>query len=456
MASSLVKWHHVVESAERLEWALRRATHLSVNGRPGLTVVEVCDEAARESHRPASAPHASARPDAAAARPPVGRLRTLPARADLERAAALLRRAQRPLIILGGGAKAAGAGPAALRLAGRLGASVMVTAAGRGTVPEGHPAVLGLVGLYTSPPLEKLLAEADLVLAAGSRLEETVRMGWPEHATVPLIHLDADPHTFGQVVEPEVALLGDAAGTLEQLEHLLDEDGAGPDPHTSAARAAWIRRRTTLDEAAHAWRPDGGGFSLAREAVRAVGEVFGEHANYVHENGLHDIWSYHYPLLPIGADTRVVVPGEQTMLGFGLPAAVGAGLARPAAPTVLLCGDGALAMNIPVLATAAEYGVGLVVVVFDNSGFGWPRCLREMDGADAALTRFRVPFPFDEVVRALSGTVAEAKDAEQLRAALRAAAAAAAEGVTALVRVPVSDDDVPPGIARVLDESPDA
>jgi len=445
MSSSLVKWHHTVESASQLAWAVRRAVHMAVNGRPGLAVVEISDEVGREQHVPSLPPL-----------PAVSRLRAAPDTQLVAHACDVLREARRPLIVVGGGAKAAGAGPAALRVAELLDAPLMTTATGRGGVPESHPAVVGLVGLYTTPPLEHLLEETDLVVAVGTRLEETVRMGWPHSADVRLVHIDADPYAFGQVIEPEVAILGDATLVLE---HLLAHFAAEPErPQRqelpeSPGRTAWRVRRMALNALATFRHYSGAGASSARNAVAAVGAEFGEHANYVHENGLHDIWSYHYPLLPVGPESRVVVPGEQTMLGFGLPAAIGAGLARPAAPTVLICGDGALQMNIPALATAAEYSVGLVVVMFDNAGFGWPRRMRVLEGEEAGLTRFRVPFPLDEVVRGLGGSAVEARDPAQLRTSLHAARETAAAGATALIRVPVSDDDVPSGILRVLGDS---
>jgi acetolactate synthase I/II/III large subunit len=434
MASSLAKWHHVVESPAQLAWAVRRAVHVAVNGRPGLAVVEIADEVAR------------GQVEAVPPRTAVSRLRAAPDPAAVRQAASVLQAAERPLIILGGGAKAAGAGEPALRLAEVLGAPVMVTASGRGVVPETHACVVGLAGLYTTPPLEHLLAETDVVLAVGTRLEETVRLGWPTLEDVRLVHVDCDPYAFGQAVDPATAILGDAAFTLERLLETLGSSGPGPE------RADWRSRWAELD--ARAMRLGlSEQTSLARDVIAEAGEAFGEHVTYVHENGLHDIWSYHYPLLPIGPQSAVVMPGEQTMLGFGLPAAIGAGLARPRVPTVVFCGDGALTMNVTALATAAEYRVGLIIVMFDNAGFGWPRHLRAAAGERADITRFRVPFPLGEVVTSLGGTVAEVMDRRQLRTALDAARATSARGATALVRVPVPDDDIPPGIARVLSES---
>lgn len=435
MAASLVKWHHLVQSAEQLSWAIKRAAYLSVSGRPGVTVVEIANEVLHEEEEQiimaTSAPGMCPK--------------SVPEREGIKRAAELLRSSERPLIVAGGGAQASRAGPALLRLSEALSAPVMTTAAGRSTVPEDHPLAAGLVGLYATPPLDKLMAEADLVVAVGTRLEETARMGWPELSCQRLIHVDVDPFIFGQSAETDVALLGDAALTVELL--LTDLQGTLP----FSIREKWQRRHADLDSAARV-RHLGAhkSHSEAREALLAVGEVFGSEAAYVHENGLHDIWSYHYPLLPIGMSSTVVVPGEQTMLGFGLPAAVGAAMADHHRPTVLLCGDGAFEMNLSAAVTAADYGIGLTVVVFDNAGFGWPRHLRNLKEDPNHLTKFSLSYPVDEVIKALGGMVSEPIGWQELRTALTEARKTSANGSIALIRVRVRDDDIPPGISRVL------
>src|SRR6185312_12142609 len=109
---------------------------------------------------------------------PLVRSRAVPAADELARAAALLAQARRPVVVLGGGARAAGAQAAAARLADAF----PTTASGRGTFDEAHPLACGNVGLYATPPLDVLLDDADVVLVLGSQLEETMRMRWPRLA----------------------------------------------------------------------------------------------------------------------------------------------------------------------------------------------------------------------------------------------------------------------------------
>ncbi|MFI1395464.1 thiamine pyrophosphate-binding protein [Streptomyces sp. NPDC020681] len=434
LAAAFTTTYLRVQDADTLTWALRRAVGMSVNGRPGVSVVEVAHEAT-EAAFPVDGP---------AGNGPVRRLRSVPDEAELHRAAAILAAAKRPLLLLGGGARAAGAGPAALELAERWASPVMTTAAGRGTVPEDHPLVCGSVGLYATPPLESVQCGADTVLAVGSRLEETARMGWDTLETVRLVQIDCDPAAFGAgVAEPVAALLGDGAATLARLTALL--------PVPSAGRAGWVERAAQARRTAWlSWTADGDlAASPARTALHALAEILPD-ATTVHDNGMNDIWSYHWPVHRVGPRSRTVVPGEQTMLGFGAAAAAGAALASDGRPTVVICGDGGVEMGIDALPTAAELGLGLVLLVFDNEGYGWPRLLRQQLDAPAGLTRFALPLPVDDIVRALGGQAETPDSVAGIPDALRRARKAAAAGRIALVRIKVPDDDVPPGIRRLF------
>jgi acetolactate synthase-1/2/3 large subunit len=428
MSSSLAKWHYTLEQSDLMVWAVRRLVHLAVNGRPGITILEVADEVSRTEPPRKLSPSG-----------PVARIRSRADASTLKAAARALRSAARPLVVAGGGAR--GAGPEILALVERAGAAAMTTAAGRGTIPEDHPQAAGLVGLYATPPLDRLQAEADVVVAIGSRLEETARMGWPELQRVSLIQVDADVEAMGQHREPDIALLGDAALTAADLADALSD---------LTPASAWLQRIIDLKAQVQTYCRDGSQRpSPTRDTLVALREVFGADTLFVHENGLHDIWSYHYPLLQVGAQGRVIVPGEQTLLGFGLPAAIGAAAALRR-PAVLLCGDAALGMNASVLTTAAELALGIVIVVFDNQGFGWPRHMRRETGESQDITRFRIPLPVDELVLALGGRVDHITAKTDPRRVLARACSIAKQGGIALVRVPVPDDDVPPGIERIL------
>lgn len=447
IAGPLAKWTFLVESPAQLTWALRRAVHLAVNGAPGVVLVEIADEVLR-----APAPE---RLSAG----PVPRLRGAADAEDVGRAARLLAGARLPVVVAGGGCKPSGAGPAVRRLAEALGSPVFTTAAGRGTLDEEHPLACGLVGLYTTPPADALLAAADVVLVVGSRLEETARMGWDSLTEKKLVHIDVDPGVFLTALEPEVALLGDAATVAGQLTEALS--GVPADPEAAARRAAEaagvraaLHTRYGAPGAADAGEhADGAGDTplTVPAALRLLQESVGREATLVQENGLHDMWGYHYPVVSVSDRAKVVTPGEQTMVGFGLPAALGAALADPTRRTVLVCGDGAFEMSLAALPTAAEQRIGLTVLVLDNGGYGWPRFVRADEGAPDALTRFTAPSHAEAAVRAVGGWSARCATEGELAAALETAAKVAAEGRTAVITVPVRDEDVPVGVRGLFD-----
>ncbi|MCY0942954.1 thiamine pyrophosphate-binding protein [Streptomyces antarcticus] len=440
MAGPLAKWTFLVESPAQLTWALRRAVHLAVNGGPGVVLVEIADEVLR-------APAPERLPAG-----PVPRLRGAADAGDVDRAARLLAGARLPVIVAGGGCKPSGAGPAVRRLAEALGSPVFTTAAGRGTLDEEHPLACGLVGLYTTPPADSLLAAADVVLVVGSRLEETARMGWDSLPGKKLIHIDVDPGVFLTALEPEVALLGDAATVAVQLTEALS--GAPADPEAAARRRAEAAAvRAALHALYGASGADGAGDTplTVPAALRLLQESVAREATLVQENGLHDMWGYHYPVVSVSDRAKVITPGEQTMVGFGLPAALGAALADPTRRTVLVCGDGAFEMSLAALPTAAEQRIGLTALVLDNGGYGWPRFVRADEGAPDTLTRFTAPSHAEAAVRAVGGWSARCATEGELAAALETAAKVTAEGRTAVITVPVRDEDVPVGVRGLFD-----
>jgi acetolactate synthase I/II/III large subunit len=431
------KWHHLVPSADQLAWATRQAVRQAIN-RGGLVLLEISAEALAEQAL-AGADGAGAAPRDRLERP-----RSVPAPEELDRAAGLLSASSRPLILAGGGARAAASRGEIEVLAEALGAGVLTTASGRGAFDEHHPLACGLAGLYATPPLDALAAEADLVLALGSRLEETMRLRWPELAEVPLVQVDADPGAFGSWTEPAVALLGDVGLALDELVARVAPPAAGD------GRAPWRASIEAAREAAlAAFSEPAFELSPVRAALGVVTDSFAD-AIVVQENGLNDIWGYHFPVLRVGPGMTVIVPGEQTMLGFGLPAAIGARLAAPGRPVVAICGDGALGMSMTELPAAAELGCGLTLVVFDNGGLGWPRFLREEEASE--LTRFDVSWDWGELVRRAGGWCARPHDEASLAAALAEARVVADSGRIAAIVLAAPEGDVPVGVRRLHGE----
>lgn len=426
LIASLAGWSYRVERRRDIGWAVERAVYLSHVGQPGLTVLEVTAEAL--TGEPGTTPSAFSAVPASRPGPDA-----------LAEAARLLQAAERPLVLAGGGARHAG--EHVRRFVRAVGAPILTTAAGRGVVDESDELSLGVAGLYLTPPLQQVTAASDLVVVLGSGLEETVRMGWPELSDVPLIHIDRSAAVFGRSVRPHIALLGDVATTCTALSEAVSTEGSTSGP---SHRESWLQRVRDLREQSLRAGDDSFVAGVLSELVRPCAENF----TLVQENGLHDIWSYHPAALPVGAGTVVVAPGEQTMMGFAMGAAVGAGAAHPDRIVLIVCGDGAAELGMTALPTLAKYARRAVIVVLDNKGWGWPRRGRLEEG-DPALTAFDTSLPVEAVVESVHGWTGQLSPGEAPGPVFAAAYAAVASGGLALVRVAVTDDDVPPGILRI-------
>ncbi|WP_308257872.1 thiamine pyrophosphate-binding protein [Pseudonocardia lacus] len=279
----------------------------------------------------------------------------------LDRAAELLAAATRPLIWAGGGAIGAGADVTAL--AERLGAPVLTSGGGRGAVDEEHPLCVGAIA--DQPPVPDLVADADVVLAVGTRFQAGPTRRWATRIPGRLLHLDVDPAVIGRNYATDVALVGDAGRGVAALLDRLGP-GAGRDPgwaeRAGKARAevhARLRERMGPDhvaimESIAALLPAGG--NVVRDATVPA---------YVWGNRLLPIRRPHTSMHPTWAG-----------IGPGLPLAIGAATAT-GEPTVLIQGDGGLMLSVGELATLAQHGLPVVVCVFNDRGYGVLRGIQD-------------------------------------------------------------------------------
>jgi acetolactate synthase-1/2/3 large subunit len=427
LARPVSKWAARIDLAHRTTWTLERAFQLARTGKPGPVFVELpADVAATEGEIP---PY----------RRPFEELRAAGDPAAVARAAELLAVAERPVIVAGGGVGLSGAESALVALAERLDAPVVTTPSGRGSISEAHPLAFGAVGLYRTESSAHPYDQADAVLFVGTRMEEFQSGLWklvPGGAR--FVQVDVDPFEIGRNIRPEVAVVGDARLVLEQLA------AAVPAVDSRAWTAECISFKREFEARVAEECAPAGTTLKTKQIVHALNHAFGDYV-LVNENGAQDLWSYYCPYAKVTARRGCVAPAEQTCMGFGVAAAIGAKLARPEAHVVCVTGDGAFQMYMQELATAVQYRAPVVWVVLNNASLGWCKWIQRATGERYLATDFEAQVDFVAVAEACGAYAERVDEPGQVPQALRRAREASDSGVPAVLDCAIDTWDYPQG-----------
>lgn len=269
-----------------------------------------------------------------------------PDQKGLEAAAALIRTSARPLLLAGGGAQDAAI--EVTRLAEKLQAPVALTASGLGVLPADHPLYLG-----AAESLGEWVEKSDLLIAVGTRFGERIIRSW-ETAPGRLIHLDLDPSVIGRCYPADVGLTGDARIGIQVLLSLFSGEEFS---------FGW-----SLEEvAAEREKQQKGEEGIIPEILRTLRSALGRDA--IVTNDMTMVCYQARRLFPVYVPRSFFTPNYYGTLGFSLPAAIGAKLARPERQVVALCGDGGFMFTAQELSTARQQRLGLPIVLFNDDSF---------------------------------------------------------------------------------------
>ncbi|MEX2146288.1 MAG: thiamine pyrophosphate-binding protein [Candidatus Rokuibacteriota bacterium] len=346
---SVTRWAEALTDAAAIPTSLAGAFALMRTGRPGPMAVSI--------------PHdfLAARVDAVT--PAGGHGVRPPCHVDdIAQAARLLARAARPLIIAGGGVVAANAAAELRAVAERLGAPVITTVMGRGAMDERHPLWHSVLPdrRFTVPALQG----ADVVLAVGCKFghRSMDKLGAALTDEQTLIHLDIDPAVIARVFKPRLAIVGDARDGLARLGAEL---GTGaPAPGWDRGALAAVRR-----DPGPRWTP------AIAELVGTLRRALPEDTIVVNDQTGLTYWAEWR--LPVYAPRTFLYPVGSATLGYAVPAAIGAKIARPHAPVVAIAGDGGFMFSVAELATAVKYRLPIVFLVVNDGRYGAIKFLQE-------------------------------------------------------------------------------
>jgi acetolactate synthase-1/2/3 large subunit len=363
----IVKHSFLVKRAEDIPDAIAKAYYIANTGRPGPVVVDLPKDIVNvmEEHPyvfPTDVTMRSYNPTVR------GHMK------QVKKAVASLKKAERPVLYVGGGAITAEASGLVTQLAELLQAPVTCTLMGLGAFPGTHEQFVGMLGMHGTLEANKTMHNSDCILALGARFDDRVTNNVEKfcpHAEI--IHVDIDPASISKTVNAHIPVVGSVETVLEQILNLLTPEEL---PEQKAKLADWWEQITQ-------WRSRKClNFEQGESVIKPqkVIESLYKHTNgeaYVSSDvGQHQMFAALY--YPYDKPRRWINSGGLGTMGFGLPAAMGVQFAHPDATSVVVTGDGSIQMNIQELSTCLQYNLPVKIISLNNRALGMVRQWQDM------------------------------------------------------------------------------
>jgi acetolactate synthase-1/2/3 large subunit len=361
---TITKHNFLVTKAEEIAPTLRRAFEIATSGRPGPVLVDITKNAQQEECEFEAQEHLdsdgfSRRSHVDASATPNG------VALQVVKANELLTKSKRPVILAGHGILKSNAMRDVLELAERAHVPVAMTLLGIGSIPWDHPLNLGMMGMHGEPWVNEAIQEADLLIALGMRFDDRVTGTLSHYAPhAKKIHIDIDPSELHKNVRADVAIAGDLARVLRDWLPLAK----------SAHHEAWIERINTLAGGTPVRDiedlPDDGRFCAAH-VIHDIWKATRGRAIITTDVGQHQMWTAQY--YKVAEPGTFITSGGLGTMGFGVPAAIGARIARPDREVWAIVGDGGFQMTQAELQTIVQENVKINVAIINNGYLGMVR-----------------------------------------------------------------------------------
>jgi len=331
--------------ADEIPAAIHQAMFALCNRRPRPALVEIAAEA---FSAPSDVPIG----------PAAERLLRPPTPEDVARAAQLLVSAERPVIWAGGGVATRSAATALACLVERTGAAVITTQKGKGALPADHPLHIG--NWANELPVRRLIETSDVMVAVGTRFSYFPTGGWSLDIPGRIIQIDIDPTNIGLNYRTEVAVVGDAELSLAAIDAALSDLGYQDRPWRNGEVADVLDH---IDRAV--------GHPLERQVLDQIRAALPDESLVFNDPTTLAFWAR--SLWPATLPRTWFVPSGFGTLGSSMPTAIGAKVARPEVPSVCIIGDAGVMFTIQDLMTAVQEEVPVVIMVFNDRGYGVER-----------------------------------------------------------------------------------
>ncbi|MCL2059014.1 MAG: biosynthetic-type acetolactate synthase large subunit [Oscillospiraceae bacterium] len=362
-AEPFTKYTYLIKSAQDIGRVVKEAFHICSTGRKGpvlidlpvdvqqeRTVFEFPEKVEIRGYKPSHSGNAL----------------------QVKRVAEAISAARRPLLCLGGGVFLSGAEQAAREFCERANLPAVTTLMGIGAMPRDHRLYYGMLGQSGSGAANVAVSRSDLLIIIGARVGDRAIQEPASLTGAAVVHIDIDPAEIGKNVGTTIPLVGDAARVLEQL---MERGVSGEWPD-------WIKDLDELKNEEGRRQEARQGARFGVDPARFVRDLSGrlpDDAVYVSDVGQNQIWSANNFI----SKGRFITTGGMGTMGYGLPAAIGAKLARPGRLVLAVMGDGAFQMSMNELATIKALGLPIKIVLMNNGTLGLVRELQAKAGLEA-------------------------------------------------------------------------
>ncbi len=360
----IVKHSIMIQDPQQIPEAIHEAFHIARTGRPGPVLVDVPQDLSRADipYEPVTSV------DLPGYQPTVeGNTK------QIRLAAKALANAHRPVIYAGGGVVNADASAELVELCTSDRFPVTCTLMGLGAFPAPHDQWLGMLGMHGTRTANYAMDEADLICCIGARFDDRITGKLSEFAPrAKFIHIDVDPAEISKNVPAHIPIVGDAKNIIPKL----NAEYRALDTDSSRLDGWWQRIQGWQEKHPLHYEPGAGDEIKPQRMVEALYEATGGDAVVTSDVGQHQMWAAQY--FHFGAPRNWINSGGAGTMGFGLPSAMGAKVARPDDQVVCLAGDGSIIMNIQEMATCVTEGINVKVFIMNNGYLGMVRQWQEL------------------------------------------------------------------------------
>lgn len=427
ITTPITKYNYQLKSAAEIPETVKNAFHIATTGRPGPVLIDIpknlqtqvaemnfSDKIRIKGYKPSSKPH------------PL----------QIKKAVKMLTKAEKPVILSGGGVITSNASHELLKIAEMLLAPVATSFMGKGSFPENHPLSVGSIGMHGNPVANKLVCEADVLLAVGTRFGDRATGTIDTFCSkAKKIHIDIDAAEIGKNIEVDVPIVADAKKALKELNIRISKQVKNREdtPWRNLVKETKQQLNPPPKENDNSLKP--------KNLLYELRKILPKDAIITTEVGQNQMWSalYFNSLKP----RTFISSGGLGTMGFGFPAAIGAKVACPNKTVVDIAGDGSFRMTEQELATSVTEDIPVIVIVLNNSVLGmvaqWQRLFFKK--RYSAIKLGSSP-DFVKLAEAYGAQGLRAKNLKEVSDAVKKALKS---DVTTVIDVPISsEEDVTP------------